>query len=271
MKKLGKWLRPRLTPSQIWMLVGGCVAVVVVVLAWKIGPLRVWGDPARVSLELARFRMEPWAPFAMLALYVIAAVVCFPVLVLIAATALTFEPWLALLIAMSGALVSTSVLYSLGALSMRRPVPAAVTRAVQRIDALLRGRDVLAVMFVRMLPVAPSSLVSVSLGVLGIPLRDALLGTALGMAPGMLALVAFGRQLRAVIEHPSLLGVGVLGGLLLGWIGLAVVLQKIATAREDGREDPAERELAGDAPDPPSVEGAFDAPPGTGGRPVPGG
>jgi phospholipase D1/2 len=263
MQRLGKLLRTKLTPSHLWMLVGACVVVGVVVLAWRVGPLRVWGDPARVSAELARFSSEPWAPFAMLALYLIASVVFFPVLVLITATALAFEPWLALLIAMSGVLVSTSVLYSLGALSMRRKVPASVARAVKRIDALLRGRDVLAVMFVRMLPIAPSSLVSVSLGVLGIPLRDALMGTALGMTPGMLVIVAFGRQLRAVIDHPSPPGIALLSGLLLGWLGLAVLLQKIAAARENSGVEASDIEPTDDAPERVGGEATIGAPPGT--------
>jgi len=232
MQRLGKLLSSRLTSSHVWMLGGGCVAVAAVVLAWKLEPLRAWGDPLRVSLELRRFSTEPWAPFAMLALYVIAPFVFFPVLALITATALTFEPWLALLIAMSGVLISTAVLYSLGARSMQRWAPGSLARSVKRIEASLRGRDVLAVMFVRMMPVLPSSVVSLSLGALGIPLRDALLGTALGMAPGMLVIVAFGRQLRAVLEHPSASGIAILSGFVLGWIGLAVILQKIASARE---------------------------------------
>jgi phospholipase D1/2 len=232
MNRLDKLVRSGLTRSQVWMLVGGCVAVAALVLAWRVEPLRAWGDPARISLELTRFSAEPWAPFAMLVLYVLAPFIFLPILVLIAATALTFEPWLALLIAMSGVLVSTAVLYSLGARSMHRWAPASMARAVKRIEASLRGRDVLAVMFARMVPVLPSGLVSVSLGVLGIPLRDALLGTALGMAPGMLVIVAFGRQLRTVLEHPSPSGVAILSGLVLAWIGLAVVLQKIAAARD---------------------------------------
>jgi phospholipase D1/2 len=232
MHRFGQLLRSRVTSSHVWMLVGGCVAVTAVVLAWKLGPLRVWADPARVSLELTRFSAEPWAPFATVALYVIAPFVFFPILALIAATALTFEPWLALLIAMSGVLLSTAVLYALGARSMQRWAPASLARAVKRIEASLRGRDVLAVMFVRMVPVLPAGVVSLSLGVLGIPLRDALLGTALGMTPGMLVIVAFGRQLRAVLEHPSPSRVALLSGLVLGWIGLALVLQRIASARE---------------------------------------
>jgi phospholipase D1/2 len=246
MTRLGKLLRSGLTRNQLWMLVGGCLALAALVLAWKVEPLRSWTDPVRVSRWLRRFSAEPWAPFAMLASYVVAPFVFLSVLVLIAATALTFEPWLALLIAMSGVLASTAVLYSLGARSMQRWAPVSVARAVKRIDAALRGRDVLAVMFVRMVPILPSGLVSLSLGVLGIPLRHALLGTALGMAPGMLVIVAFGHQLRALIEHPSPSGVAILGGLVLGWIGLAVLLQKIAGAREGAGSASSEPEADGE-------------------------
>lgn len=225
-------LRLEIQPRHLVWLAVVCVLIAGVVLAWRFGPLRIWGDPTRVAALLGTFSAEPWAPLAMIAIFVLAAIVFFPVLVLIAATALAFEPWRALSIAMCGVLASTSVLYALGTLAMRGRAPNKLQRAVERIDAMLHGRDIVAVMLLRMIPIAPSTLVSISLGVLGIPLRDALIGTALGMAPGMIVITALGRQLRAVMAQPTLGGVAMLAGLLLAWLALGVVLQRVAAAKQ---------------------------------------
>jgi uncharacterized membrane protein YdjX (TVP38/TMEM64 family) len=67
-------------------------------------------------------------------------------------------------------------------------------------------------------------------------LRDYVLGTALGVLPGTVALTAFGHQLRAIVERPTLTNVGVLVGIVLAWIALSLALQRWV-----GRRRPAPR------------------------------
>jgi uncharacterized membrane protein YdjX (TVP38/TMEM64 family) len=215
-------------PNQLLRILAIVVVLALVALAWRVGPLRTWGDPARISAQLARFSGEPWAPVAMVGLFVLGGFVFFPILVLISATALVFDPWRALPIALLGALTSTSALYGAGALGLRRHMSEERLRPLAPIVRLLRGRDVVAVMVLRMLPVAPFTIVSVSLGLLSIPLRTALLGTALGMAPGLIAITAFGAQLRAVLNDPSPASVALLVALALGWLALAFGIQRLA-------------------------------------------
>lgn len=225
-------------PNHVARLLGVCVVIAVIVLcalAWRTGPLRTLSDPAHVSAQLDRFSAEPWAPLAMLGVFVVAELLFFPILVLISATALVFEPWRALLIALLGSLCATTVLFAIGKQGARKARGRVRIRALAPIAALLRGRDVFAVIVIRMLPIAPFTLTSVSLGALGVPLRVALLGTSLGMAPGIVAITAFGHQLRAVIAHPSLPGVALLLGLGGLWLAIALGMQKLA-ARGRKRE-----------------------------------
>lgn len=221
--------KPRLNSL---LRIGLIVAVMLAVaLLWRYSPLRAWVDPARISAHLDHFSAEAWAPLAMIGVYILAGFVFFPMLVLITATALVFEPLRAVPIALCGALCATALLYLIGARARRTYTGGEQLAALKPVAKLLKGRDVFAVVLIRMLPIAPFSLVSLGFGALAIPLRTALFGTALGMTPGMVAITAFGAQLRAVIEEPTLGKVALLVVLLLAWILLAYGLQRFASKR----------------------------------------
>jgi SNARE associated Golgi protein len=70
---------------------------------------------------------------------------------------------------------------------------------LSRIRNSLARRGVLAVATVRMVPLAPFTLVNVVAGASQIRLTDYLAGTALGMAPGLIALSALGHQILSAV------------------------------------------------------------------------
>jgi uncharacterized membrane protein YdjX (TVP38/TMEM64 family) len=80
-------------------------------------------------------------------------------------------------------------------------------------------QGVLAMALVRNLPVAPFGLVNLIAGASHIHFRDYLLGTALGMLPGVLAITLLGDSLGRLIRQPSwtnvLLALAVIGCILL--------------------------------------------------------
>jgi uncharacterized membrane protein YdjX (TVP38/TMEM64 family) len=61
----------------------------------------------------------------------------------------------------------------------------------------------LAVAVVRNLPIAPFTIVNVVAGASRIKLRDFLLGTAIGMAPGILAIMLFTDRLLNAVRDPQ--------------------------------------------------------------------
>ena len=62
---------------------------------------------------------------------------------------------------------------------------------------------VLAVVVLRLVPVAPFTLVNLVAGATHLRARDFLLGTALGMTPGILAVTVFSDRLAVALWHPS--------------------------------------------------------------------
>jgi uncharacterized membrane protein YdjX (TVP38/TMEM64 family) len=59
------------------------------------------------------------------------------------------------------------------------------------------------VLAVRMIPVAPFTVVNLVAGASHIHLRDFVLGTLLGMSPGILAVTLFADRIAAVLRDPS--------------------------------------------------------------------
>ena len=201
------------------------------VILWRFTPLAEIATPQRLSAWLGSFRDEPWAPLAIIALFVVGGLVVFPVLLLIAVTTLVFEPVMAFFVALAGTLASAVVTYAVGARFVRGTAQSAFGPALKKVADALATRGVVAIALIRIVPVAPFTVVNLAAGSIGIRLRDYVIGTTLGMVPGLIAITAFGQQLKAVLEHPTPMRVAALIGIVVGWIGLSLALQRLVSKR----------------------------------------
>ncbi len=118
-----------------------------------------------------------------LAIFLAGGLVAFPVTVLIAATAATFGPWLGFLYAACGALASALLTYFIGALARPRCAAKLDGAAPHPYPRTHRRQGVLAIAAIRMVPIAPFTLVNMVAGASGIKLLDYVAGTLLGSAP----------------------------------------------------------------------------------------
>jgi len=199
------------------------------VILWRFTPLAEFVTPQRLSALLERFRDEPWAPLAIVAAFVVGGLVVFPVLLLIAATTLVFDPVMAFFVALAGTLASAVVTYAVGARFVRGTAQSAFGAVLQKVANALATRGVVAIALIRIVPVAPFSVVNIAAGSIGVRLRDYVIGTILGMAPGLVAITAFGQQLKAVLEHPTPMRVAALIAIVVGWVGLSLGLQGLVS------------------------------------------
>ncbi|HEU4664983.1 MAG TPA: VTT domain-containing protein, partial [Dokdonella sp.] len=93
----------------------------------------------------------------------------------------------------------------------------------QRVRERILAHGVVAVATVRLVPVAPYSVVSLAAGMLRVRRVDYVAGTALGMAPGVALYAVFAERAEAALRDPhplawlSLLGV-VVAIVAIGWI-----------------------------------------------------
>lgn len=207
--------------------------VVIFALAWKITPLAELASPEALAGRLRALAGMPAAPFLFVAVFVIGGFLVVPVVALILAAAILFPPGTAVLVSLTGVMLSAAVLYQVG-LRFSGRIEALVGPAIPRLRAALARSGILAVMAVRMLPVAPFSIVNLAAGSIRVGFRDYLIGTALGMIPGIVALSFFGGQLRAIWEDPTPARILVTVVAALLWIGLSVGLQRWSGRRSRG-------------------------------------
>jgi phospholipase D1/2 len=182
------------SPLRTGLLLAGLA--VALVAAWRLTPLATLLDRRHLA-ELGRaVASSPAAPALVIAVYVAAGLVLFPVTPLLAATALAFEPWHALGLGLAGALSSAAVGYAVGRLVARRRPRWIEGPRFAPFRARLQRRGVLTMAVSRLVPVGNFTLANVAAGAIGIPFGDYLLGNGLGLLPGLIALTLLSHGLR---------------------------------------------------------------------------
>ncbi|MFM1889406.1 MAG: hypothetical protein RLZZ565_163, partial [Planctomycetota bacterium] len=178
--------------------------------AWRWTPLSDWLSPEALSLYAEQIQVSRTAPVWVLGAYLVASLVAFPITVLIVATAIVFGPWTALAYALSGVLGGAAIGFGLGHALGRDAVRNLAGEWINRLSRRLAKRGLLTIVAVRIVPVAPFTVVNLVAGASHIRFRDFALGTLLGMAPGIAAVTIFSDRVAAVIRDPSPSSIAVL-------------------------------------------------------------
>jgi uncharacterized membrane protein YdjX (TVP38/TMEM64 family) len=220
---------PRRQASTVVKVILAGVVLLALALLWEFTPLAEMADPKAVRATLAAISEGPWGPFAVLGVFIAGGLLMFPVTVLIAATAATFGPLLGFTYAAVGALASALITYGLGARLGRESLRDVLGPRLNRIRERITKRGVIAVATVRLVPVAPFTLVNLVAGASEIKFTDFLLGTMIGMAPGLLVLSALGHQVSRVLTEPTRLEVALLVGAIVLWVAVSIGVQALVS------------------------------------------
>jgi phosphatidylserine/phosphatidylglycerophosphate/cardiolipin synthase-like enzyme/uncharacterized membrane protein YdjX (TVP38/TMEM64 family) len=172
-------------------------------LAWRFTALSALAHPDNIRQWLVDVAEIPGAPLIVLATFILGGLVVFPVMLLIAATAAAFGPWLGFALAGIGAIASAVITYGIGAAIGRDAVETVLGPRLHRVRSSIAERGVLAVAAIRLVPIAPFTLVNLVAGASKIPFTDYVLGTVIGMAPGLILMSALGHQVWSIISEPT--------------------------------------------------------------------
>ncbi|WP_372422257.1 VTT domain-containing protein [Salinarimonas chemoclinalis] len=201
------------------------LAVLAVVALWRFSPAADLTDPAALVARLEALGTGPLAPLLVVLAFVVGGLVVFPVTVLITVTGMMFAPVTALAVATTGVMLSAALMYALGRAIGRGALERRMGRRTRAVSKALADSGVIAVAALRMLPVAPFSVVNLVVGASRIGLVDYLVGTLLGMAPGLVMLTLLGTRLAEVLASPDPWALALLGLAVLAWIALSLGMQ----------------------------------------------
>jgi phospholipase D1/2 len=208
-------------------LVALAIFVVSLILAWRFTALSALIHPDNIRQWLSDVAAMPGAPLIVLATFVVGGLLVFPVLLLIAATAATFGPWLGFALASAGAIASAIVTYGVGAVMGRNAIEHVFGPRLNRIRRGIARRGVVAVAAIRLVPIAPFTIVNLVAGASRIPFVDYLLGTIIGMAPGLVLMSALGYQIWSVVTEPTATNVLLFILAVLGWVAASLAAQAL--------------------------------------------
>ncbi|MGK9167442.1 VTT domain-containing protein [Inquilinus limosus] len=207
------------------------LAAVLLALAWGTTDLAGWAHPVRLQQSLHGLAGTGWGAPLVIVAFVLGGLVMFPVTVLIAATAAAFGAWPGLAYAAAGTLASALAGYLIGLVAGERALRAAMGPRLHRIRGAIARRGVIAVATIRLVPIAPFTLVNLVAGAARIPILDYVIGTALGLAPGLIVLSALGDRILSILRDPSLAEIGILLAVVAAWIALSIGLQALVSRR----------------------------------------
>lgn len=170
---------------------------------WRWTPLGEWLDVEALVRMVSFFKESGFGPFVAIGVFLLGGLLAMPVTVLIVATASVFGPYLGFAYSLIGAELSALLTYGIGHRLGRDAVRRFAGSGLNRLSQRLAKRGIWAVIFVRIVPVAPYTVVNMVAGASHIRLRDFTLGTLLGIAPGTLAMAVFTDSILTVIQDPQ--------------------------------------------------------------------
>jgi phosphatidylserine/phosphatidylglycerophosphate/cardiolipin synthase-like enzyme/uncharacterized membrane protein YdjX (TVP38/TMEM64 family) len=190
--------------SHIGLIVSILISVLALAAAWRWSPLKEWIDVSTLVTLAAEFERAPAAPFITLAIFLLGGLIAFPLTVLIMVCALVFGPWYGFLYSMGGALLSAASSYGIGHLVGRHTVWRFAGKKIRDLNKRLARRGLMTIIALRIIPLAPFTVVNLVAGASRIRFRDFMLGSSVGLLPGITSISVFTDQLAATIQKPDL-------------------------------------------------------------------
>lgn len=126
--------------------------------------------------------------------------------------------------------------YGLGRWLGKRSLPAFLKTRLEKLNRRLAKRGILAVALLRLVPTAPFPVINFAAGTAGIRFSDYLVGTGLGMLPGIVLVVLSADLIRKLLAGPDPLVVaGLAAVLVLAVLVVIVIRRRVSKQREGSR------------------------------------
>jgi len=215
-------------PGKHGLLRLGLILLVLLALsaAWRWTPLGEWLSLERITGWINHLRGSPSAPFIILGGYIVGSLILVPVTLMILATAFAFGPLAGSAYSLVGCLLAAVITYAVGRILGQDKVRRLAGSRLDRVKRRLADHGLATMLTVRLVPIAPYTVVNIMAGAFHIRFRDFIFGTILGMAPGILAITVFERQLEMAIREPGAGSLGLLAAVVAAIAVTAVIVRR---------------------------------------------
>lgn len=181
------------------------IAIVLVLAAlWRWTPLSNYLNIKNVTEAALWLKAHPLSPVLVPLSYIVLGVVAFPVTLLIMATIIVHGPWWGGWYAIVGTTSSAVTMFLFGHFLGKNIVRQVSGGLMNRVNQRLSKTGLAAVIFFRIIPVAPFSVINLIAGVSAVSFRDFFLGTLIGIIPGIIAIGLITDRLTQSLRQPNL-------------------------------------------------------------------
>jgi uncharacterized membrane protein YdjX (TVP38/TMEM64 family) len=142
--------------------------------------------------------------------------------VLVVASAAAFGPFLGFVYSAIGSLASAVLTYFVGLYVGQEPLKQLLGKRLDKTRKRIARHGVIAVAAIRLVPISPFTIVNLAAGASRIPVTDYVLGSILGLLPGLIVLSLLGSQIFAILADPTLASVGLLVLAVAAWVAVTV-------------------------------------------------
>jgi phosphatidylserine/phosphatidylglycerophosphate/cardiolipin synthase-like enzyme/uncharacterized membrane protein YdjX (TVP38/TMEM64 family) len=215
-------------PDRKRLPVGLIVAALVAIampLLWYFTPVADYADVETLEPYFRQIDDSGWALIAIPLIFIVASFAFFPITILIALSGMTLGPITGFLSAAGGCMGSAALAFGAGMLLGENGIRRIMGQRLNRMSRNAASNGVLSIAVLRLLPIAPFTAINLVAGASHVRFNDYMIGTALGMLPGILLMSALGGRLREVWQNPSIENIIVLGLLVAAWLAAAFGLQ----------------------------------------------
>ena len=204
--------------------------------AWRWTPLGEMLDLNQLVEQARELNARPAAPVLVVLIFAIASALAIPLTLLVIASVLAFGATSGFLYSLAGAELGALISYGIGHTVGRNLLRRYAGQTLNAVSKRLSRRGVLAILTLRIVPVAPYSVINLVAGASHISLRDFALGTLLGLVPGLAAIALFADGVAQALREPDQGSVTWLAGLLLILLVAGLGLRKLLQRRQGATE-----------------------------------
>lgn len=210
--------------AQLRLLGWGLALVLLggLAVAWHATPLGQLLEPKLFLEYVGELHGHPFAPLIIVVLFLLVGLLLLPVTPAVILAVGAFPPVLGFAYALLGVSALAAVAFAVGRLAGRRQLERLAGSRVHWVSQRLGDAGILAITMARVVPVAHFTVISLTAGASHIRWRDFLLGTTLGMTPGMAVIALMFDQAASAARDPQdarvaavvLISVGLLAALV---------------------------------------------------------
>jgi len=171
--------------------------------AWRFTALSEWLDITSLSEMARQWSDSSITPLIVIAAFVIGGLLIMPVTALIIISVLVFGSLAGFFYALLGSVISALSGYGLGSMLGKNALRELAGNRINQVSRQLAERGFLTMCVVRIVPVAPFTIINLVAGASHIRFRDYLLGTLIGMTPGIFGITLLTDRVQSTITSPD--------------------------------------------------------------------